>query len=229
MFQNLVVGLVSGLVVSFIVLVVGRAWRAIVEPWFEERVYKDLHIEGKWYSLYVDTDDYRQEAINLKRHGHSISGHMICKTGADDGEEYSLCGSFRNLLLPLTYEASDKKKSDRGTITLMSTHNGERFVGEVAMYETKTDSICTGHVIWFRNKKDLEETVSYIKQHREQLQKLRVRERELRAEFAEFFEEVAQEFAKRKMQERKAKEDAIEGEVHLVEDKKANKQFKSDS
>ena len=216
MVENAVIGLVSGLVVSFIVLVVGRFWRGIVEPWFEERVYKDLHIEGKWFSLYVETGDYRQETINLKRHGHSISGHMICKTGADDGEEYTLCGSFRNLLLPLTYESTDKEKSDRGTITLKSSHNGQRFVGEVAMYETKSDDIDTCHVIWFRNKGDLEATVSYIKEHREILRAIRKKENAIREELSDFFDEFAKEFAKKKKAEKECDDDVIEGEAQRL-------------
>ena len=57
MVENIVVGLVSGLFVSFLVLVIGKLWRAVIEPWIEERVYKDLHIEGKWYSLYVESGD----------------------------------------------------------------------------------------------------------------------------------------------------------------------------
>ncbi|QUX94421.1 hypothetical protein C0J08_02890 [Marinomonas sp. CT5] len=217
MFENVVAGLVSGVVVSILVLVIGRFWKAVVVPWFEERVYKDLHVEGKWYSLYVDTGDYRQEIISLKRHGHSISGHIICKTGADDGEEYSVCGSFRNLLLPLTYEAADKQKSDRGTITLMSTYNGERFVGEIAMYETNTDSIGTTKVIWFRSKVDLDRTLTYIKLHREQLDKIRARELKIREDMREFFEEFTKEFSERKKQEQREKDDVIEGESKRLE------------
>lgn len=217
MLENIVVGLVSGLVVSFLVLVIGRFWRAVIEPWFEERVYKDLHIEGKWFSLYVDAGDYRQEVVNLKRHGHAIQGNMICKTGADDGEEYSICGSFRNLLLPLTYEASDKKKSDRGTITLMSSLNGERLIGEVAMYSTSTDSIETAQVIWFRNKDDLNQTIEYIREHREQLNKIRKKEAEIKEELSEFFEEFAREFAERKKREKQEKDSAIDGESKRIE------------
>jgi hypothetical protein len=218
MFENLVSGLISGLVVSFLVLVVSRFWRGVVDPWFEERVYKDLHIEGKWYSLYVNTGDYRKETISLKRHGHTITGHMICKTGEDDGEEYSLCGSFRNLLLPITYEATDKQKSDRGTITLMSSHNGERFIGKIAMYDTKSDSIDTTQIIWFRNKKDLEKTERFIRAHRDELDIIRAKEREIREELSDFFQEFAKEFSKKKKEEQQEKDDAIDGEAKRIED-----------
>lgn len=220
MYENIVIGLVSGLVVSFLVLVIGKFWRGVVEPWFEERVYKDLHLEGKWFSLYVETGDYRQEIINLKRHGHAITGTMICKNGADEGEEYSLCGSFRNLLLPMTYESIDKNKSDRGTITLKSSHNGQRLVGEIAMYDTRTDSIDTARILWFRNKDELEKTVTYIKNHRERLQEIREKENEIREELSEFMAEFAREFSKRKRQEQEEKDNAIDGEALLIEHKK---------
>lgn len=220
MLENAVIGLVSGLFVSFLVLVIGKFWNKVIEPWIEERVYKDLHVEGKWYSLYVESGDYRQEIVNLKRHGHTITGIMVCKIGADDGEEYTLCGSFRNLLLPMTYESSDKNKSDRGTITLKSSHNGQRLNGEVAMYETRSDSICTARVIWFRNKDELEKTVEYIKKHRERLREIRLREQEVREELSEFMEEFAREYAKRKQQESDEIENAIEGEASLIEHNK---------
>jgi hypothetical protein len=216
MVENIVVGLVSGLFVSFLVLVIGKLWRAVIEPWIEERVYKDLHIEGKWYSLYVESGDYRQEAINLKRHGHAIKGEMICKHGADDGEGYSLCGSFRNLLLPLTYESTDSKKSDRGTITLKSAHNGQRLVGEVAMYETKRDFISTAKVIWFRDKEELNKTIEYIKKNREKLKVIREKEFAVQEEFSKFFKEFSEEYARKKKKEQEENEPAIEGEAKRI-------------
>lgn len=216
MLQNIVIGLVSGLFVSFIVLVIGRFWRGIVEPWFEERVYKDLHIEGRWYSLYVESADYRQESINIQRQGHAICGKMICKCGPDDGEEYTISGSFRNLLLPLAYESADPQKSDRGTITLMSTNNGQRFVGKVAMYETQRDQIETARVVWFRDREDLKKTICYIQAHRQAMEDMREKEEAIREEFSDFFEELKKEFTKEKQQE---KEITIEGEANQIEDK----------
>lgn len=226
MLEYVIVGLVSGLVVSFVVLVLSKFWKNVVEPIFEEKVYKGLHIEGKWYSLYVEATDFRQETIKLKRRGHTISGHMVCKTGADEGEEYSISGSFRNLLLPLTYETTDKKKSDRGTVTLMSTHNGERLVGKVTLYETNLDTVVTAQVIWFRNKDDLNDIVEYIKRHREQLKDIRRKEEAIKKEFNDFFLDFPKEYAEIKEAEQnqkiKPKESIIEGESKRIDNNERN-------
>lgn len=214
--SNIVAGLVSGLTVTIIVLVFGKLWRTVIEPWFEERVYKDTHIEGKWYSLYVNSIDLRQETISISRAGHSVTGKMMCNTGEDDGEEYILKGSFRNLLLPMTYEAADRKKTDRGTVTLKSVHNGERLTGRVAMYNTKRDAISTAVVVWFRNKDDMQEQIKYIKEHRARLAEIRKKSEEVAEEFKEFFDEFYEEYSKGKKEQ---VEHTIEGEAKQIEDK----------
>ena len=170
---NIIAGLVSGLVVTLFVLVFRNLWKTIIVPWFENRVYKDIHIEGKWFGLYPSTPELRQDVVSLTRHGHLITGKMICSKGFDEGEEYTLCGSFRNLLLPLTYESTDKSKSDRGTITLKCIRNGERLSGKIALYQTITDRIEAANIIWFRNKEDIDKTINNIISHKEKMKKLK--------------------------------------------------------
>ena len=157
MYENLISGLVSGLVVTVFVVVFRTFWKSIIVPWFEERVYKDVKIEGKWFGLYPTSIDLRRDVIVLKRHGHYVSGTLTCTKGKDEGDEYSLCGSFRNLLLPLTYESTDREKTDRGTITLRAINNGEKLSGKIAYYHNSRDSISSTNIIWFRSKDELEE------------------------------------------------------------------------
>lgn len=186
--DNLIAGLISGLVVTLLVVVFRNIWRTIITPWFEERVYKDIHIEGKWFSLYPTSVELRQEIIVLKRHGHAITGTLICSKGGDEGEEYDLCGSFRNLLLTLTYESTDKSKSDRGSLTLRCVRNGERLSGKIALYHTISDRVESGNILWFREKEDLESTVERIKKNKEKIRKLK-KEKERIAKEEEEIEE----------------------------------------
>lgn len=214
--SNITAGLISGLLATFIVLVISKLWSKVVEPWFEERVYKDLHVEGKWHSLYINSGFYRQESINLSRVGHRIEGTMICKNGPDDGEEYILSGSFRNMLIPLTYEAKDKSKSDRGTITLKCVHNGERLEGRVSMYNTFNDTINTAFVVWFRKKSDLDKQIKYLEAHKEQLEGMKERSDKASDELKEFFETYWETFKKEKQRE---KESTIESSAKVIKTK----------
>ncbi len=153
---NMITGIVSGLLVTLLVVVFRAAWRQIVIPWFEERVYKDAHIEGNWFSLYPAPEDPRQETITLKRHGHAVTGVITCISGADKGEVYTVTGSFRNMILPLVYESSDTQKTDRGTITLKLLANAQKFEGKVSSYDNTGDTIFDMDVTWFRSQTQLD-------------------------------------------------------------------------
>ena len=179
MLENFTIGITAGLVVTIFALVFRGFWNAVIVPWFEERVYKDAKIEGKWFGLYPNQPGPKQDVIVLKRRGHEISGKMICTKGPDEGEEYTLCGSFRNMILPLTYESSDTSKTDRGSLTLMCIRNGERLSGKLASYNTYDDSIETVSILWFRSKDDMENIIKQIERRKEKLKALESERKEI--------------------------------------------------
>ena len=167
--ENIIAGLISGLFVALFILVFRSIWNRIVVAWFEERIYKDAKIEGKWFSLYPASNGLRQETISLNRHGHAVTGRIICTNGADEGQEYAVQGSFRNLILPLIYENDDSTKTERGTITLKSVENGQRLEGKVASYYDSRDIIVALDVIWFRSKEDSDRMAKAKYEEREKL------------------------------------------------------------
>lgn len=179
MSENIIGGLISGVLATFLIFIFNSIWKKQIIPWFEERVYKDVAIEGNWFSFYPNSEDKRQEAIYLERHGHAVTGTIICVHGHDTGEKYVIAGSFRNMILPMTYESTDSTKTDRGTITLKSVHNGERFIGKIALYQTYEDSIETGTVIWFRSKAALDSYALAIEKKRERINELRQKARNI--------------------------------------------------
>ncbi|EGQ8093440.1 TPA: hypothetical protein I7206_22115 [Vibrio vulnificus] len=150
--ENIVAGLVSGLIVSFLVVIVGNIWKKIIVPWFEERVYKDVKIEGQWFSFYEGRMLGREEVIEISRHGHQIHGKLLCVSQEDHGEQYLVSGCFKNLILPLAYENGDDSKTDRGTITLKSTQSAEILKGKICYYSCYLDDVRTAEVTWFRSK-----------------------------------------------------------------------------
>lgn len=161
--EAIISGLVSGLIVTFLVVVFSAIWKSILIPWFENRVYKDARIEGAWYSVYPNILGHRQDIITLKREGHTITGTMVCTVSNNErGARYNISGSFRNMILPLIYEAEDKSSTDRGTITLKVTFGGMQMRGKVAVYSHHHDAIDDWDVIWFRNKTELDEFLSRL-------------------------------------------------------------------
>ena len=134
--SNLSIGVVAGLVATFLSIVLRMSWVAIIVPWYEDRVYKDARIEGRW-SAFAKFDDENSDkfTLSLRRQGHRVDGTMVCTEGFDKGREFLVNGTFRNLILTLTYSSIDDTTLDRGTLTLMLVENGDAFRGHVAYYD----------------------------------------------------------------------------------------------
>ena len=46
--SSLSIGVIAGLVATFFSAVLYKIWLSIITPWFEEIIYKDAKIEGRW-------------------------------------------------------------------------------------------------------------------------------------------------------------------------------------
>ena len=171
--DSIFAGLISGLLVTLGIVIFRAICRDTLIPWFENRVYKDIRVEGKWFSVYPTVIGKPQETIRLKRHGHEIVGTIICNSGDDEGEEYCVKGSFRNLIMSLLYETRDTQKVDRGTITLRAVMNGQRMTGKIALYDDASDSIDEGDIIWFRTKADQTAFLDSLKSRKAETARIR--------------------------------------------------------
>ena len=147
--DELVIGIVSGLVTSLMIFVFHSAYRSMIKPWIDDRVYKDAKIEGRWCITYPEMPEVEEQAT-LKRTAHKVVGQINCSKGPDAGKIYNIEGSFRNLLLTLTYTSADATALDRGAFVLQLNGNGALFLGRSAYYYNGDHSIVDAVCKWDR-------------------------------------------------------------------------------
>ncbi len=146
--ESIAIGIIAGLVTTFIVVVIQKFWSNAIEPWYEEKIYKDARIEGVWVGTYPDID--LKEIVTLNRVAHSVTGDVAIVEGPNQGQTYELNGTFKNLILTATYSAKDRQSLDRGSYTLMLKNNGKAMEGHSSFYEDDKGLIETGPCIWKR-------------------------------------------------------------------------------
>lgn len=146
--EAVAIGIISGLITTFIVIVIQRLWVGAVEPWYEERIYKDAKLEGVWEGVYPGLD--LKEIITLKRVAHRVDGVVAIVEGPDQGKTYEISGSFKNLILTANYHSVDRRSLDRGTYTLMLKNNGTKLEGHSAFYEDESHEVVSGSCVWTR-------------------------------------------------------------------------------
>ena len=107
-YQNFAASMVTGVVASllsvFITTVAVAVWRAIIIPWYEERLYKGPEIKGAWET----SIDYINAGSNriiyyLSRQGINVKGYAHCHEGPEKGMFWTLTGEFKNLILNLIF------------------------------------------------------------------------------------------------------------------------------
>jgi hypothetical protein len=134
---SVVAGIISGLIATFMALVVRTFWIRAIVPWYEERVYRDAKIEGRWHSRveYSDSaEDWDEFIVEIHRKSHHINATMTCIDGANKGNIYNFSGSFGNLILTGSYVSSDHTRLARGTLTLSLIRDGQAMEGYGAIY-----------------------------------------------------------------------------------------------
>lgn len=143
------VGVISGLLSALLVLVGAKYWKAIMIPWYEDRVYKDVMIDGKWEATGKEHDETFSETLKVQQRAHHVSGEITYK---NDNEliEYQFDGEFRNLILTPRYWVKGESNLDRGTFTLMLKNNGQTLKGYYAWYLPEDNDVVSGSYEWNR-------------------------------------------------------------------------------
>ena len=137
--NSLTIGIIAGLITTLLIVILKSMFDKILIPWYEQRVYKDIKISGKWDAKYEA--NYGREIITINQTAHYISGTIITTTGEDKGNIYSFEGIFKNLILTASYSSNNRTSIDRGTITLRIEDNGNKLVGYCALYDDDSQKI----------------------------------------------------------------------------------------
>lgn len=140
---NFGIGIISGLVTAFLILIFRGWWLGILLPWYEERVYKDSRVDKTWfaYSPFSHSTEIEELQWEIKQVAHKLSGTVICLNGRDKGKIYDVEGTFQNLILTAVYRSTDRRDLDRGTLTLMLINNGQTLKGHCAYYSASRNEI----------------------------------------------------------------------------------------
>jgi hypothetical protein len=147
--SSLLAGVVSGLFVSFAVFFFRVYWLRVIQPWYENRLYQGAKIEGSWTTTINFPDGTTNtHRINLERTGYSISGSVVCISGYSEGQAYAFSGTFKNLLLTASYQATNSRNLERGTFTLMLIEGGSRLRGHLTYYDSLVHSVMAAPCEW---------------------------------------------------------------------------------
>lgn len=109
--------IISNLITAPLLFLIGLIWKSTLYPAILSLWYKDVDISGRW-KVVTNPNDGSTAEVFLVQRAHRITGDI---TWVQNGiaTKYSLSGDFLKGILTATYEPTENKIIDRGTITLM--------------------------------------------------------------------------------------------------------------
>ncbi|MBY8908257.1 hypothetical protein K6L05_00470 [Salinicoccus roseus] len=160
-FQNtLVLGIVSGIITSFLIWFLVNFFKNIVVPWFESIVYKGIDISGDWQSSVTLTPSHFRVNldINIKQKGHRLNGdiHALYINTLNEKERRTrrlkFTGKITDNNIVITYNSATKTVVSLGVFLLKQHLGGEQLKGTMVSSDRVTNGILSYEdITWKRN------------------------------------------------------------------------------
>ena len=157
--SNLSIGVISGLVATFIIVVIGQIWLKIILPWYENLLYQGVRLDGRWVSRARIRDSERETVWQIKQTGHRIKATAVATLGPNQGRSFAINGTFRNLILTVTFQRSDAGSViDRGCVAVKLVQNGHQLCGHITHYDYDSETLVSNDYVLRKNQSLQHET-----------------------------------------------------------------------
>ncbi|EDY84603.1 hypothetical protein VDG1235_4235 [Verrucomicrobiia bacterium DG1235] len=138
---NLILGIVSGIITSFLIFAALQVIQKIVLPWYKDLTYSDLVIDGDWEDVTDGDVEVTQRILHkLDQKGNSITGvtELIDESGSKTME---VTGFVRNGTVVLNFQRKDKQKLGVMTYLLKAVEDGSKLSGHALWYDISSSEI----------------------------------------------------------------------------------------
>jgi hypothetical protein len=152
-------GIVSGVLTTLLLWIIGRVTTGFIIPWFESLVYKGIDISGNWKSnVQLSPDNYKVKLnIIVKQKGHRLTGDILAQyINTDSSQEtrtrrLKFLGEITNNNIVITYKSATKEVSSLGVFLMKIILGGEKLKGTLVSQDQLSEGINSyKEIIWER-------------------------------------------------------------------------------
>lgn len=117
-FTSLMIGIISSLVATAIFILMSEVFRRVLLPWFADKIYQGVRIDGTWKLELNNTDSALQSGeLKLEQWGNKIKGIYYHEINGSR-EFYNISGSISNMYLMYTCVPTSNRKIDAAAALL---------------------------------------------------------------------------------------------------------------
>lgn len=154
--ETIILGVLSGVLASFALILLGQIFHKLIVPWYEEISYKGIDIGGEWgYSISYKSGNSSNFFVQIDQSAEKIKCTIsetktIKKTDNTESRIFEYNGNLSDRFLTLTGRNTNRKKLGVYTFLLEVKGDGDKLEGVVSRYCLSDCVIKSDNVIWTR-------------------------------------------------------------------------------
>ena len=151
MIHEISIGVISGLLATFLGWLFYRFSSDTVVPWYQRHLYRGILIDGSWKGERNDGGTLYGFRITLIQNGHEIKGIFAAENKKADGsttsKTFELEGEIADDCVLLRYKPSDRHTYGSGAFLLQVFDGGRVLKGGMIYFGTRIHQIGSAHDI----------------------------------------------------------------------------------
>ena len=163
--REVIVGVVTGILTTGLLSLIGAIFSEIILPWYHENAYKGLDLSGKWHIQLGDSgvnSNHLEMTADLRQITDRVSGSLVvvAKNSSQRPLTYTLSGSRREQFLAVTIEKVGRKQYGIGTSLVQVASVGDRLTGYLCAYDSGPGNIRCDSCEWNRIEDEVDSDTS---------------------------------------------------------------------
>jgi hypothetical protein len=157
--SNILLGVISGIVTSIAIFLFSVVWKKQLVPWYEQRVYKGIRIQGTWFLVDDDKDKPKDghwtqiETLDISQTAHHIVGTLTLSPKEGVGGPVialTVTGDITDRFVSMSFKSPSQNRLAYGVILGEVRSDGNRIEGQAAYYEVHANAVVAAEVIYER-------------------------------------------------------------------------------
>lgn len=149
--ENVILGVLAGVLTSFLLAVAGVLITKVVLPWYRALVYHGVDLEGEWSSQLEEHGANYVYRVTLQQRAHDLTGAAtITKSGAgpeDYQDVFALTGFTWEGYVSLTLRSVSRKRLSFASALLRTENRGGKLVGHWAFRSGRSDQVESEQIV----------------------------------------------------------------------------------
>ncbi len=140
--EQIVIGVVGGVITTALLSLLGLTFWKVVVPWYRNLVYQGADVTGTWEYRYDQPDSFGSMTLTLRQSAHRLEGDASVRIRSPLNEENLLLdvqGTLWEGYASMTLKSKDRRVIAFSTLLLKVMNNGASLEGIYAFREPHTD------------------------------------------------------------------------------------------